>query len=47
MGLLKQRIITPVNEATDWVNSLVITEKKNGDLRLCIDPRDIIFRYQR
>lgn len=33
-----QGIIQKVNKPTDWVNSLVIVVKKNGDLRLCIDP---------
>ena len=35
-GVLKR-----VDEPTDWVNSLVIVEKKNGTLRLCLDPRDL------
>jgi hypothetical protein len=34
-------VIAPVDEPTDWVNSLVITEKKNGSLRLCLDPKDL------
>ena len=28
-------------QPTDWVNNLVIMEKKNGSLRLCLDPRDL------
>ena len=28
-----------VDQPTDWVHSLVIVEKKNGSLRLCLDPR--------
>ena len=33
-------IITKVTEPTDWVNSLVITEKpKTGKLRICLDPQ--------
>ena len=39
--LVESSILAPVHEATDWLNSLVVTEKKNGDLRLCIDPRDL------
>ena len=35
------RIIQPIQELTDWVNSLVIVEKQNGRLRLCLDPRDL------
>lgn len=34
-------IISKIEEPTDWVNSLVVATKKNGDLRLCLDPRDL------
>ena len=34
-------IIKPVNEPTAWVNSMVVNEKRNGKLRICIDPRDL------
>ncbi|XP_049275515.1 uncharacterized protein LOC119372299 isoform X3 [Rhipicephalus sanguineus] len=34
-------IITRVTEPTDWVSPLVIVRKKNGKIRLCIDPRKI------
>ena len=34
-------VIEKVNEPTDWVNSLVIAEKPNGKLRLCLDPKDL------
>ena len=36
-----QDIIAKVTQPTDWVNSLVIREKENGRLRLCLDPRDL------
>uniref|UniRef100_A0ABM0MG72 Uncharacterized protein K02A2.6-like n=1 Tax=Saccoglossus kowalevskii TaxID=10224 RepID=A0ABM0MG72_SACKO len=36
-----ENIITKVNQPTDWVNSLVIQEKGNGRLRLCLDPKDL------
>lgn len=39
--LLQADVITPVTQPTPWVNSLVITEKKNGSLRVCLDPRDL------
>ena len=32
-------VLIKVDEPTDWVHSLVIVEKKNGSLRLCLDPR--------
>ena len=40
-SLVKQEIIAKVDEPTDWVNSLVCVTKANGDLRLCLDPKDL------
>ena len=37
----KMDVITKMDEPTDWVSSLVIVVKKNGDLRICLDPRDL------
>ena len=37
----KEGIIVKLEEPTEWVNSLVIVEKPNGDLRLCLDPREL------
>lgn len=37
----REKVIEKVDYPTDWVNSLVIVEKNNGDLRLCLDPRDL------
>lgn len=34
-------IITKVNEPTGWVSPLVIVKKKDGKLRVCLDPRMI------
>ena len=34
-------VITKVTEPTEWVNSVVVTEKKNGKVRVCLDPRDL------
>ena len=34
-------VIVKVDELTDWVNSITIVEKKNGSLRICLDPRDL------
>ena len=39
--MVKMGIITPVHEPTDWVNSLVVVEKPNGKLRICLDPKDL------
>ena len=34
-------VIERVYKLTDWVNSMVTVIKKNGQLRICIDPRDL------
>ena len=46
-SLCKQGIVEAVTEPTEWVNSLVIVEKKLGDLRLCIDLRSLNQGIQR
>lgn len=38
--LLKDSVIEPIN-ASPWVSNLVITEKKGGALRLCVDLTDV------
>lgn len=37
----KKGIITEITQPTDWVNSIVVKEKPNGKLRICLDPRDL------
>ncbi|XP_055916267.1 uncharacterized protein LOC129949066 [Eupeodes corollae] len=34
-------VITEVKEPTTWVNSIVLVKKPNGNLRLCLDPRNL------
>ncbi|KAK0131139.1 Enzymatic polyprotein [Merluccius polli] len=38
-ALIEERVIRKIEEPTEWVNAVVIVEKPNGDLRLCIDPK--------
>ena len=40
-SMLADGIIVPVEKPTDWVNSLVVREKPNSSLRVCLDPRDL------
>ena len=40
-SLVEQSIITPVEGPTNWVNSLVVREKHDGRLRICLDPKDL------
>ena len=34
-------VLTPVTEATDWVSSTVIFQKPSGQIRICLDPKDL------
>ena len=34
-------IITPVNVPTSWISAIVITLKKYGNVRLCVDPKPL------
>ena len=34
-------VINKVNEPTDWVSSLAIIEKPDGNLRVCLDPKPL------
>lgn len=40
-NLTKSGVISKLDRPTDWVNSLVIIEKKDGSLRLCLDPKNL------
>ncbi|KAI5750921.1 hypothetical protein M8J77_002494 [Diaphorina citri] len=40
-------IIKKVDVPTDWVSNMVIKEKKNGDLRICIDPKALNMNIKR
>ena len=39
--LSNMEIITKVDDPTDWISSQVVTTKRNGKVRLCIDPRPL------
>ena len=39
--IVEQDVIERVTEPTDWVSSLVVVEKSNGKLRVCLDPRNL------
>lgn len=40
-SLVDMGVIVPVNEPCEWVNNLVIVEKPDSSLRLCIDPQHL------
>ena len=37
----KKGHLAKVHEPTDWVNSAVYVKKRNGKLRVCLDPREL------
>ncbi|XP_048759452.2 uncharacterized protein K02A2.6-like [Ostrea edulis] len=39
--LTKKEVTSPVDRPTDWLSHLVCTTKKNGELRLCLDPEHL------
>ena len=45
--LTELEIIEPVSKPTQWVSSLVTAPKPNGDIRICIDPKDLNGALQR
>jgi len=39
--MVKIGAITPVSEPTEWISQMVAAKKKDGSIRICIDPRDL------
>ena len=39
--LEKLGVITKITEPTPWISQMVITKKKSGALRVCIDPKEL------
>ena len=39
--MTKLEVIRPVVDPTDWVSSATYVKKKDGSLRICLDPRDL------
>lgn len=40
-------VIEPISTPTDWVNSIVLVKKTNGNLRICLDPRNLNKAFKR
>ena len=45
--LVKQEVIAPVTSPTAWISSMVTVPKKNGKLRICLEPKDLNRAVQR
>jgi len=41
---VKSGVPVKVDEPTDWVHNLVIVEKKNGSLHLCLELNKVVKR---
>lgn len=39
--LVEKGVIAPVDEPTPWVSQIVVAKKKQGGLRVCIDPPEL------
>lgn len=39
--MVKLELIEPCSEPSEWQSNLVVIEKPNGTLRICLDPKDI------
>ena len=45
--LVRQEILAPVEQPTPWISSMVVVPKKDGTLRICLDPKDLNKAVQR
>ena len=45
--MVEQDIIAPVTTPTPWVSFLVVVPKKDGKIKLCLDPKDLNQAIQR
>ena len=39
--LVEQGVIKAVEEPTPWVSQIVLSHKRSGDIRMCLDPHEI------
>ena len=40
-NMVKGHIITPITDPTPWINLVVVVRKKNGALRIYLDPKEL------
>ncbi|KAL8611232.1 hypothetical protein ACOMHN_013663 [Nucella lapillus] len=46
-NMVKRGVIVRETEPTEWVSQMVTARKKNGDIRICLDPRSLNTALQR
>ena len=39
--LVKKGMLVPVDVPTDWISSMIVATRRNGKIRLCIDPKPL------
>ena len=39
--MVREKVITNVETSNAWVYQIVVVEKPNGKVRICLDPRDL------
>ena len=39
--LVEKGVLAPVKQPTDWLSYITTTPKKNGDIRICLDPKPL------
>ncbi|KAI0214820.1 hypothetical protein LSAT2_000023, partial [Lamellibrachia satsuma] len=39
--MVQDKVIKRVTEPTEWISSLAFSRKKDGSLRICLDPKDL------
>jgi hypothetical protein len=45
--MVEKKVIAPVSEPTEWISQMVATQKKNGETRICLDPRNLNLALKR
>ena len=45
--LAHRKVISLIDEPTEWVSQMAVVKKANGDLRICIDPQPLNSALQR
>ena len=45
--LVEKEVIAPVTTPTPWISSMIAVPKRNGKLRICLDPKDLNKAIQR
>ena len=46
-NIVKQGVICPVNEPSEWVSEMAVTTRKSGAIRICIDQRPLNIALKR